>query len=174
VQLDRERGNVHQNLGEDALAIAELERARAGAEAVTNRRLALTASENLVYSLAELGRVPDAARQLTVANALDPGDHDRAIRLSLEARIAERGGDLPRAAALIEQAVAATGADATDELIILACSEEPRRPRQLVDAHVRHHIGLHVSTVTADISCRGVQRRLAPSTTDARDASVEP
>jgi tetratricopeptide (TPR) repeat protein/predicted Ser/Thr protein kinase len=117
VQLDRERGNVHQNLGDDALAIAELERARSGAEAVTNHHLALTASQNLVYSLAEVGRIADAARQLTVANALDPGDRDRATRLSLEARIAERSGDLPRAAVRIDEALAATDADATDDLI---------------------------------------------------------
>jgi tetratricopeptide (TPR) repeat protein/predicted Ser/Thr protein kinase len=117
VQLDFERGNAYQNLGEDAAAVPEFERARTGAEAVTNRRLALAASHNLVYSLAGAGRVADAARQLTVANALDPGDRERATRLALEARIAERGGDLVRAAALIEQAIAATDADATGDLI---------------------------------------------------------
>ncbi len=117
VQLDRERGNVHQNLGEHTLAIAELERARSGAEAVTNHHLALTANQNLVYSLTEVGRVADAARELTMASALDPGDRDRATRLSLEARIAERSGDLPRAAARIDEAVAATDADAMDDLI---------------------------------------------------------
>jgi tetratricopeptide (TPR) repeat protein/predicted Ser/Thr protein kinase len=117
VQLDFERGNVYQNLGEDGLAVPQFERARAGAEAVTNRRLALAASHNLVYSLAGAGRAADAARQLTAANALDPTDHERATRLSLEARIAERGGDLVRAAARIDEAIAATDADATGDLI---------------------------------------------------------
>jgi tetratricopeptide (TPR) repeat protein len=117
VQLDRERGIVHVNLGDVALAIPALERARAGAEAGTNHRLALAANQNLVYALAEVGRVADAERQLTVANALDPGDQDRATRRWLEARIARRGGDLARAAALIDEAIAATDADATEDLI---------------------------------------------------------
>jgi tetratricopeptide (TPR) repeat protein/predicted Ser/Thr protein kinase len=117
VQLDRERGVVQLNLGEGALAIPALERASAGAEAGTNRRLALAAHQNLVFALTEVGRVADAARQLTVANALDPGDQDRATRRWLEARIAERSGDLARAAALLDEAIAATDADATDDLI---------------------------------------------------------
>jgi tetratricopeptide (TPR) repeat protein len=117
VQLDRERGGVHQNIGEHALAIPELERARAGAEALTDHGLALAASQNLVYSLAEVGRIADAAQQLAATNALDPTDRERTTRLSLEARIARRGGDLSRAAALIDEAIAATDPDATDDLI---------------------------------------------------------
>jgi tetratricopeptide (TPR) repeat protein/predicted Ser/Thr protein kinase len=117
VQLYRERGGIYQNLGEDALAIPELERARAGAEAVTERGLALAASHNLVYSLAEVGRVADAARQLTTAIALDPGDRERAMRLSLEARIAMRSGDTSRAAGLVDEAIAATDPDASGERI---------------------------------------------------------
>lgn len=117
VQLDLARGDVHQNLGEDALAVPAFERARAGAETATNHRLALAASLNLVYSLVESGRVADAANQLRLAKALDPDDRKRATRRSLEARIAERTGDLPRAAALIQEAVAATEPDATDDLI---------------------------------------------------------
>ena len=117
VQLDFERGNVYQNLGEDALAVPGFERALAGAEKVTNRRFALWSRHNLVYSLAGAGRIADASRELAVANALDPGDSKRATRLSLEAKIAEMSGDLSRAAALTDEALTATGPDATDDLI---------------------------------------------------------
>jgi tetratricopeptide (TPR) repeat protein/predicted Ser/Thr protein kinase len=117
IQLDLARGDVYQNLGEDALAVPSFERARAATESATNHRFALNASLNLVYSLVESGRVTDAANQLTVAKELDVTGRKRATRLSLGARIAERSGDLSRAAELIEEAISATDADATDDLI---------------------------------------------------------
>jgi tetratricopeptide (TPR) repeat protein/predicted Ser/Thr protein kinase len=114
VQLELKRGDVHQNLGEHELAVAAFERARTGAEAVTSARLARSARLNLVYSLAEAGRLPEAAAELQAAGALDPGDQLLAERLSLEARVVARGGELSRAAGLIERSIA-TEPDA-DEL----------------------------------------------------------
>jgi hypothetical protein len=108
VQLELTRGNVQQNLGDQEVAVAAFERARAGAEAVTSARLALSARLNRVYSLAELGRLPEAAAELRAAAALDPRDQQLAERLSLEARIAARSGELSRAAELVERSIAAT------------------------------------------------------------------
>jgi tetratricopeptide (TPR) repeat protein/predicted Ser/Thr protein kinase len=110
------RGDALQNLGDNALAVAAFERARTGAESLSNARQALSARLNLVYSLAESGQLAVAANQLEEAGRLDPKDRMLAIRLSLEAQIAMRGGDLARAAELIERSVAATAPDETDQL----------------------------------------------------------
>jgi eukaryotic-like serine/threonine-protein kinase len=117
VQLALTRGNVYQNLGDDALAAAAFERARAGSEVVTTARFARSAGLNLVYSLAEAGRLDDATRQLQAVSALDPDDRHLAVRLALEARIVRHRGDLAGAAGLVERAIAATDRDATDDLL---------------------------------------------------------
>jgi len=111
IWLDLKRGDVHQTLGEQALAITAFQRALTAAEAATINRRALSARLNLAYSLAESGQLADAASQLRAVTALDPSDRKRPIRLALEARIADHGGDLAGATALLDRAVAATAPD---------------------------------------------------------------
>ncbi len=117
LQLELARGNVYQNLGNHALAAAAFERARVRAEAVTSARFARSARLNLAYSLVESGRLADAAVELQAASALDPDDQQLTIRLALEAQIARRGGDLVRAAELIDRAIAAADKDDTEDLL---------------------------------------------------------
>jgi tetratricopeptide (TPR) repeat protein/predicted Ser/Thr protein kinase len=108
LQLEADRGNVLQNLGDHAGAADAFERALQAAGKVTSTRLALSMRLNQVYSLAEVGRVGEARDALAAVRALDPEDRAIDERVSLEARIAARAGDLDRAAALIERSIAAT------------------------------------------------------------------
>jgi tetratricopeptide (TPR) repeat protein len=117
LQLELERGNVYQNLGDHTLAAAAFARARVRAEAVPSARFARSARLNLVYSLAESGQLADATRELAAAAALDPGDQQLPVRLALEARIALRGGDLARAAGAVDRAIAATDRGASEDLL---------------------------------------------------------
>ena len=117
LQVDVDRANVLQNLGDQALAAAAFERALQGAATVTSARFALSARLNQVYSLTEAGRVSEASEALRAAAALDPQDRQAAGRTALEARIAARAGDPVRAGALIEQAIAATDPGDADELL---------------------------------------------------------
>lgn len=117
LQLELARGNVYQNLGDNVLAAAAFARARVRTEAVTSARFARSARLNLAYSLAESGRLADAAAELQAASALDPVDLQLTIRLALAARIAWRGGDLARAAELIDRAIAAADKDDTEDLL---------------------------------------------------------
>jgi tetratricopeptide (TPR) repeat protein len=117
VRLNYERGNVLQNLEDNALAAEAFQRAIDGADAVTSARFALWASLNRTYSLAESGRLVDAAAELKNARQLDPRGRKLVDRLSLEARIAAHEGDLTRAAELIERAIAAPRLDTTGDLV---------------------------------------------------------
>jgi tetratricopeptide (TPR) repeat protein len=119
IGLELERGNVHQNLDEHVAAIEAFARALALAEAVPAARRALSARLNLAYSLAEAGRLADAAAQLDAARALDPGDRLLPERLSLEARLAAHRGDGASAADLVERALSATDAGASDDRLEL-------------------------------------------------------
>jgi len=119
IGFELERGNVHQNLDEHAEAIAAFERALALAEAVPVASRALSARLNLAYSLTEAGRLAEAAAQLDAARVLDPGDRLLADRLSLEARLAARRGEGARAADLVERALTATDAGASDDRLEL-------------------------------------------------------
>jgi tetratricopeptide (TPR) repeat protein len=119
VGFDLESGNVHQNLGDHALAVLAFDRARAGAQAATIARRALSARLNAVYSLAEAGRPDAAALELEAARALDPGDRKLTVRLALEARIASRRGDPARAAELVDRALAATEPSEREDLLEL-------------------------------------------------------
>jgi len=116
VQLEVRRGSVYQNLGDHARAAIAFEHALAGAETVPTARFARMARFNLAFSLAESGDLADATLQLQAVSALDPRDRQLAVRLPLEARIARRGGDLARAAEILERAIAATDQDDTEDL----------------------------------------------------------
>jgi eukaryotic-like serine/threonine-protein kinase len=118
-QLELARGNVAQNLGDNVVAAAAFTRARVRAAVVPSARFARSARLNLVYSLAESEQLADASRELAAAAALDPDDRQRADRLTLDARIARRGGDPERAAASLERAIAATDPGAAEDLLEL-------------------------------------------------------
>ena len=111
-----ERGNVLQEIGDNARAVPALAQALALAERESRSRSALTARLNLAYSLAELGRVPEAAAQLDAARALDPEDRKIFHRAGLAARVAARRGALAEAAAHADRALAAPGASDDDLL----------------------------------------------------------
>jgi len=117
LQVDMMRGNVLQNLGDNAPAVVAFARAAAEATALTNLRFARSARGNAVYSLAESGRLDEAARELEAVTALEPGDASRELRLALAARIARHRGELRRAAELIDQAIAACDRDAIEDLV---------------------------------------------------------
>ena len=117
LQLELKRGDVEQNLGDDARAAVAFEQALRGAEQLPDTRLARSARLNLAYSLAASGRLTEAAAQLQAASAVDPDDQRLAERMSLEARIAASRGELARAAERIERAIAATAQDNTEDLV---------------------------------------------------------
>jgi tetratricopeptide (TPR) repeat protein/predicted Ser/Thr protein kinase len=108
IWLDLKRGDVYQTLGEQALAITAFQRALTAAEAATIKRRAVSARLNLAYSLAESGKLADAANQLKEIEVLDRSDDKRQVRLALAARIADHTGDLAGAAALLERSIALT------------------------------------------------------------------
>jgi tetratricopeptide (TPR) repeat protein/predicted Ser/Thr protein kinase len=114
-RLEVERGNAYQNLGDHALAVAALERARA--EVTGNTARALSLHLNLAYSLAALGRHAEAAAELAEARALDANNHMLGERLTVEAWAAARSDELAGAAALIDRAIAAAPADQQSELL---------------------------------------------------------
>jgi tetratricopeptide (TPR) repeat protein len=114
IGLDLERGNVHQNLGEHALAIAAFGRALESAQTATIARRVSSARLNLAYSLAELGRLEEAVLQLKAASELDARDDKLPTRLSIEAQIAVHAGDPVRAAELVERALALLTKDASE------------------------------------------------------------
>jgi tetratricopeptide (TPR) repeat protein/predicted Ser/Thr protein kinase len=109
-QLQLVRGNVYQNLGDQPGAVTAFEKAAATAAGVIPW-VAWSARFNLVYSLAEAGRLSDATRALASARALDSDGELAASGLALEARIARHAGDGTRAAQLIERAIATTEDD---------------------------------------------------------------
>lgn len=113
--LELERGNIFQERGEDGQAVLHFRRALAAAERAALTPFVLSAHLNLAYSLAELGRLDEAARHVREAEIVDRKGRRFADRRELEARIALRRGALPRAAELAEEAHARTPADAHDE-----------------------------------------------------------
>lgn len=77
-------------------------------------RVRRQAELNLVYTLAEVGRLPEARLHLELARTLDPRDTDQATRGMLTARIAYRAGDLVGAFALLERVLPTL--DETDDV----------------------------------------------------------
>jgi tetratricopeptide (TPR) repeat protein len=112
------RGNLHQDLGHDSQAVVEFQRALPIAERAQLVPLSLSIHMNLAYSLAETGRVEEAAHHLDVARSIDHQDQYSAQRLNLAGRIAYRRGDPGLALSLLAQADRAT--DEEDELIEIA------------------------------------------------------
>ena len=113
--LELERGNYHQERDENAQAVNAFERALAAAERAALGPMATSAHLNLAYSLAELGRLDEAARHVRRAEILDRDGNSLADRRHAEARIAFRRGDRKAAAGLAEEALTRTPADSHDE-----------------------------------------------------------
>jgi len=98
------------------LAVADQERALAAARKAQLLPQESKAQANLVYSLAEIGKVDEARRALAAARALDVKHHSDAILQMLAARIEYRAGNAKRA---IELAVPVAGKlEDTDQEII--------------------------------------------------------
>ena len=114
LQLARTRGDVEQNLGDNARAAATFKAALDQVPGSTHR--ALSMQLNLVYSLAESGQLSEAQRALADADALDPGDHEPE-RFAVAARVAWRSNDLVRAAELAERALRQTPPGEDDDRI---------------------------------------------------------
>lgn len=112
--LEAERGNYHQERGDDGQAVNAFARGLAIAERAALGPEALSLHLNLAYSLAEIGRLDEAAAHVREAEILDRRGTRLARRRELEARIAFRRGDRARAARLAEEALAGTGADDHD------------------------------------------------------------
>ncbi|MEO7733451.1 MAG: CHAT domain-containing protein [Kofleriaceae bacterium] len=95
--LDQRDGFGPPSLARHAQAVSQFEQAIAHATAASLTRVTRKAELNLVFSLAELGRTDEAAQHLKIASVLDVDNIDDKEREQLEARIAYRRGDLPRA-----------------------------------------------------------------------------
>ena len=84
-------------------AAAQFERAIEHASAAALTRVERKAELNLVYALAERGKLDEAARHLEAARRLDVDDTDRDERALLGARIAYRRGELVQATSINTQ-----------------------------------------------------------------------
>lgn len=84
----------------NAQAVLDFKRASAYASAAARPRDKRRAELNLVYSLAEIGSMDEAAQRLEIARQLDPDGEDVIERALLEARIAYRRGDLALATSI--------------------------------------------------------------------------
>jgi len=115
VSLELERGNYHQERGDNGQAVNAFERALAIAGRAALGPMARSAHLNLAYSLAEIGRLDEAARHVRDDEILDRAGAGRARRRAAEARIAFRRGDPARAAGLAEEALGGTRDDDHDE-----------------------------------------------------------
>jgi tetratricopeptide (TPR) repeat protein len=101
--LHIERGNAHQENGQDAQAVVLFEKALRIAERAALKEMRIRAHINLAYSLAQTGRLDEAARHLDSARELD-GSMFAAERMHQEGRIAYHRKEWDRAASLLEQA----------------------------------------------------------------------
>jgi tetratricopeptide (TPR) repeat protein len=113
--LELDRGNYYQERGEDAQAVNAFRRGLASAQRAALTRLVRSLHLNLAYSLAELGKLDEAAGHVREAEILDRDGAWLAKRRAIEARIAFRRGDRDRAARLAEEALAGTRADDHDD-----------------------------------------------------------
>jgi tetratricopeptide (TPR) repeat protein len=113
--LELARGNYYQERGENEQAVNSFRRALALAERAALPRMARSIHLNLVYSLARIGQLDEAARHARRAEILSRGDEWLARRREALARIALLRGDRAGAARLAEEALASTREDAHDE-----------------------------------------------------------
>ncbi len=114
-RLEFEKGNYHQERGDNGQAANRFRAALALAERGATTPLVLSLHLNLAYSLAEIGQLDEAARHLRSAEILDRKDRKLAMRREAGARIAFRRGDRVRAAQLAEEALGGIPEDAHDD-----------------------------------------------------------
>jgi tetratricopeptide (TPR) repeat protein len=118
--LDVERGNLAQELGENARATVFFQRALPALERAQLVRTVLTVHFNLAYSLAETGHEVAAHEHLELAKTIDHQNTLDAEGLHLEGRISYRRGHWKRAAAALEQAYRLAAEDDDERMDIAA------------------------------------------------------